>query len=76
MRHPSLKLQECADLDPTSMVGQTSLSIAYGIDVAPRDDPTITLTDEALHGVYVAQQKGRIFNFIPFCTPYLLTMKE
>jgi hypothetical protein len=50
------------------MVGQTSISVAYGIDVAPRDDPTITLTDEALQGVMAAQVKGRIFNFIPFCT--------
>jgi cytochrome P450 len=48
------------------MVGQTSISVAYGIDVAPRDDPTITLTDEALQGVMAAQIKGRIFNFIPF----------
>ena len=50
------------------MVAQSSLSIAYGIDVAPRDDPNITRTDEALQGVYVAQSKGRIFNYVPFCT--------
>ncbi len=50
------------------MVAQISLSVAYGIDVAPRDDPTITLTDEALQGLYVAQNKGRIFNYVPFCT--------
>ncbi len=50
------------------MVAQSSLLIAYGIDVAPRDDPTIALTDEALRGVYVAQNKGRIFNYVPFCT--------
>lgn len=48
------------------MVAQTSLSIAYGIDVAPRGDPTIALTDEALHGINVAQNKGRIFNLVPF----------
>ncbi|KAI9442828.1 cytochrome P450 [Lactarius psammicola] len=48
------------------MVAQTSLSIAYGIDVAPRDDPNIALTDEALKGIYVAQNKGRIFNYVPF----------
>jgi len=48
------------------MVAQTSLTIAYGIDVAPRDDPNIALTDEALQGVRAAQQKGRIFNYIPF----------
>ena len=58
------------------MVAHTSLSIAYGIDVAPRDDPNIALTDEALDGVHAAQQRGRIFNFIPFCTPYLLIVRE
>jgi hypothetical protein len=56
-------------MDPTSMVGQASLSIAYGLDVAPRDDPNIALTDEALEGVFVAQRRGNIFNFVPFCTP-------
>ncbi|KAH8987086.1 cytochrome P450 [Lactarius hatsudake] len=48
------------------MVGQTSLSIAYGIDVAPRDDPNIALADEALQGMYVGQNRGRIFNYVPF----------
>lgn len=57
------------ELIPTSMVAQTSLSVAYGLDVAPRDDPNIALTDEALHGVHEAQSKGRIFNFLPFCMP-------
>jgi len=59
-------------MNRTSMVAQSSLSIAYGIDVAPRDDPTIALTDEALHGIHVAQNKGRIFNYVPFCAPNLL----
>jgi hypothetical protein len=54
------------------MVGQTSLSLAYGIDVAPRDDPIITRTDKALEGVYLSQNRGLIFNFVPFCTPFLL----
>jgi hypothetical protein len=57
------------------MVAQTSLSIAYGIDVAPRDDPNIVLTDEALQGVMAAQLKGRIFNFLPFCTPNSLRVR-
>jgi hypothetical protein len=51
------------------MIGQTSLSIAYGIDVAPQDDPIITRTDEALEGVYLSQSRGLLFNFVPFCTP-------
>ncbi|KAF8269896.1 cytochrome P450 [Lactarius quietus] len=49
----------------------TGISIAYGIDVAPRDNPNIVLTDEALEGVHVSQDKGRIFNFIPFCMPFI-----
>ncbi|KAI9439721.1 cytochrome P450 [Lactarius indigo] len=48
------------------MVSQTSLSIAYGIDVAPRDDPNIALADEAGQSMYTAQNKGRIFNYVPF----------
>ncbi|KAI9442829.1 cytochrome P450 [Lactarius psammicola] len=48
------------------MVGQASLSIAYGIDVDPQDDPNIARTDEALQGIPVAQNKGRLFDFIPF----------
>ncbi|KAH9041581.1 cytochrome P450 [Lactarius pseudohatsudake] len=55
------------------VIGQTSLSIAYGIDVAPRDDPNIALADEALQGMYAAQNKGRIFNYVPFCKPNLLS---
>jgi cytochrome P450 len=53
-------------MDPTSMIGQTSLSLTYGIDVTPRDDPIITRTDEALEGVYLSQNRGLIFNFVPF----------
>ena len=51
------------------MVGQASLSIAYGIDVATRDDPNIALTEDALQGIIVAQRRGNIFNIVPFCTP-------
>ena len=51
------------------MTGQVSLSVAYGIDTAPRDDPSIALAEAALQGVAVAQTKGRIFNIIPFRKP-------
>ena len=51
------------------MVGQISLSIAYGIDVAPRDDPIIAQTDEAIQGIHASGNSGLLFNFIPFCTP-------
>ena len=57
------------------MIGQTSLSTAYGIDVAPRDDPIITQTDQALEGIYVSQERGLIYNFVPFCTLQLLVAK-
>ena len=57
------------------MVAQTSLSIAYGIDVASTDDPIIALTNEALKGVYIAQTKGRIFNLLPFRKPNLLRIQ-
>jgi hypothetical protein len=64
------------------MVGQVSLSIAYGIETAPLNDPHIALADAALQGVSVAQTKGRIFNLVPFrkpnslrlgCSPVILT---
>ena len=49
------------------MIGQVSLSVAYGIDTVPRDDPNIALAEAALQGIAVAQKKGRIFNIVPFC---------
>jgi hypothetical protein len=51
------------------MIGQVTLSVAYGIDTAPRDDPNIALAEAALQGIAVAQTKGRIFNLVPFCKP-------
>jgi hypothetical protein len=47
------------------MVGQVSLSVAYGIDAAPLNDPNIALAEAALQGVAAAQTKGRIFNLVP-----------
>jgi hypothetical protein len=60
------------EMDPTRMIGQTSLSIAYGIDVAPRDNPIIAQTHEAFQAIFVSQNKGLMFNFIPSCAPQLL----
>ena len=51
------------------MIGQVSLSVAYGIDIAPRDDPNIALAEAALQGVAAAVTKGRIFNLVPFRKP-------
>ncbi|KAH9167840.1 cytochrome P450 [Lactarius sanguifluus] len=48
------------------MAGQVALTIAYGFDVDPRDDPNIARTDDALQGISVAQSRGNIFNFVPF----------
>ncbi|KAI0247647.1 cytochrome P450 [Lactifluus subvellereus] len=47
------------------MTSQVSLSIAYGFDIAPRNDSIIALADAALQGISVAQTKGRIFNLVP-----------
>ena len=52
-----------------SMIGQVSLSVAYGIDIAPRDDPHIAIAEGALQGILAAQTKGRIFNLVPFRKP-------
>ena len=51
------------------MTGQASLSIAYGFDVAPWNDPNIALADAALQGINMAQTKGRIFNLVPLRKP-------
>ena len=51
------------------MIGQVSLSVAYGIDTAPRDDPNIALAEAALQGITAAVTKGRIFNLVPFRKP-------
>jgi hypothetical protein len=56
------------------MVGQVSLSVAYGIDTTPRNDPNIALAEAVLQGVAVAQTKGRIFNLVPFCKPNQLCL--
>jgi hypothetical protein len=51
------------------MVGQVSLSVAYGIDTAPLNDLNIALAEVAVQGANVAQKKGRIFNLIPSRKP-------
>ncbi|KAF8269892.1 CyP450 monooxygenase [Lactarius quietus] len=48
------------------MMGHNSLSIAYGIDVAPRDDPNLARTEEAFQGLNASQKRGLLFNFLPF----------
>ncbi|KAI0267813.1 cytochrome P450 [Gloeopeniophorella convolvens] len=46
--------------------GQLSFATAYGIDVAPRDDPYLAMGEEALRGAADAQTRGRLFNLLPF----------
>ena len=50
-----------------SMTGQVIMGIAYGIDVAPRDDPYVYLAETALHAVESASTTGWMFDMLPFC---------
>ena len=43
------------------------MGIAYGIDVAPHDDPYISLAEIALHAFESASTSGWIFDMLPFC---------
>ncbi|KAJ6471903.1 cytochrome P450 [Mycena sanguinolenta] len=43
------------------VTGQIIMSIAYGIDVLPRDDPFIVLARDAIHTVVFAGVPGRFF---------------
>ena len=51
------------------MVAQVSLSISYGIDTAPLNDPNIAIAEAALHSIDVAQEKARILNLLPSRKP-------
>ncbi|KAI0060062.1 cytochrome P450 [Artomyces pyxidatus] len=47
--------------------GQTILSIAYGIDVKPRNDPFVATAEETLHSVSLASRiDGSLFDMIPW----------
>ncbi|KAI0306200.1 hypothetical protein B0F90DRAFT_1697013, partial [Multifurca ochricompacta] len=48
------------------MIGRISLSVAYGIELSPGNDPNMAHADAALAGFGMAQTKGRIFNLVPF----------
>jgi hypothetical protein len=41
------------------MAGEIIMSVAYGIDVKPKNDPYITLADAALHSLAHAAIPGR-----------------
>jgi len=50
-----------------SMSGQVIMGIAYGIDIAPHDDPYVSLAEKALHAVEAASITGWTFDMLPFC---------
>ncbi|KAJ6473454.1 cytochrome P450, partial [Mycena vulgaris] len=41
------------------MAGEIIISVAYGINVLPKDDPYVTLTERALHSFVSAMVSGR-----------------
>ena len=43
------------------------MAIAYGIDIAPHDDPYVSLAEKALHAVNTAAITGWTFDMLPFC---------
>jgi cytochrome P450 len=48
------------------MSGQVIMGIAYGIDIAPHDDPYVSLAEKALEAVESASIIGWTFDMIPF----------
>ncbi|KAN0118658.1 Cytochrome P450 [Russula decolorans] len=48
------------------MSGQIIMGIAYGIDVAPHDDPYVSLAETALKAVESASTTGWTFDMLPF----------
>jgi hypothetical protein len=50
-----------------SMTGQVIMGIAYGIEVAPHDDPYVSLAETALQAVESASTTGWTFDMLPFC---------
>ena len=49
------------------MSGQVIMGIAYGIDIAPHDDPYVSLAEKALQAVESASTTGWTFDMLPFC---------
>jgi hypothetical protein len=50
------------------MAGKVILSIAYGIDVAPRGDPNVEVAEKAVGAIIAGSLRGRIFDLFPFRT--------
>ena len=51
------------------------MGIAYGIDIAPHDDPYVSLAEKALLAVEAASINGWAFDMLPFCkSPMMLSL--
>lgn len=50
------------------MAGKVILSIAYGIDIAPRGDPNVEVAEKAVGAIIAGSLRGRIFDLFPFRT--------
>ena len=54
------------------MSGQVIMGIAYGIDIAPHDDPYVSLAEKALQAVESASITGWTFDMLPFCMSLMI----
>lgn len=54
-------------MSPCSMTGQIIMGIAYGIDIAPHDDPYVSLAETSLRAIELASTSGWTFDMLPFC---------
>ena len=58
------------------MAGQVILSIAYGIDVLPENDPYVADAEKVLRAVAVGTTKeALLLDSIPWCNYYQLIWK-
>jgi hypothetical protein len=55
------------------MSGQVIMGIAYGIDIAPHDDPYVSLAEKALQAVESASITGWTFDMLPFCESLMIS---
>lgn len=51
------------------------MGIAYGIEVAPQDDPYVSLAEKAMHAVEAATITGWTFDMLPFCGSPALSVR-
>jgi hypothetical protein len=58
-----------------SMSGQVIMGIAYGIDIAPHDDPFVSLAEKALRAIESASVTGWTFDMLPFCKSSMISRR-